>query len=245
MGAGASSAADGRRAGGIRWARVAVLALLVGLLVATFLYVDPRSLSPVAVRDWVQGFGWLGPSVYVLMFVVGAIVVAPLTLLAAVGALLFPLPVALAVVWGSMVLATTATFWLARWLGRGFVEERLGRHVRRIDARLSKSGFKMVLLMRVSGLPPANVLNYAAGLTKLRYRDYLLGTALGLIPYVVVVVTVVNRIGSSPRIADILRDPVLYAALAAVVIVVGFGHALRRRTDDIVELDEHGEPVES
>lgn len=210
---------------GVPWGRLLALVLVVVALTVAIRYGDIRSLSPERLRTWVQGFGVWGPLAYVAFWVVGAILMAPGTLLIVVGALAFPLYLAFPLAWIGLLGGTAATFWLGRALGRGWVERRLGPHIAKLEGQIEENGFRLILLMRLAGAP-GNVLNYAAGLTKLRFTDCMLGTALGTIPFVTVVVTIANRVGSSPNIGQIIRDPVLYAAFAGVLLLLGLGRLL-------------------
>ena len=51
-----------------------------------------------------------------------------------------------------------------------------------LDKAVGKSGWKIVLLTRLSPLLPFNLLNYAFGLTQVRFRDYVLGSWIGMLP---------------------------------------------------------------
>jgi uncharacterized membrane protein YdjX (TVP38/TMEM64 family) len=64
------------------------------------------------------------------------------------------------------------------------VRERIGERdmFRGIDAAIAKEGLKVVLLLRLSPLVPYNALNYALALTGVRFRDYVLGSWIGMLP---------------------------------------------------------------
>ncbi len=76
----------------------------------------------------------------------------------------------------------TAAFFIGRRLGRGTLERAVGRRARAVDAWLGQRGFTAVLYLRLFPVVPFNVLNYASGVTAVSARDYVLGTAVGIIP---------------------------------------------------------------
>ena len=69
---------------------------------------------------------------------------------------------------------------------------------------------------------PFMAVNYAAGLSAVRQRDYLLGTAVGIVP-ATVGYTALGAYGTSP-----LSWPFAAAVLAVAVLTLGAGYAARR-----------------
>src|SRR5262249_56412791 len=51
-----------------------------------------------------------------------------------------------------------------------------------IDEAVGREGLKIVLLTRLSPAFPFNLLNYAYGLTRVSFRDYEIGSLIGMIP---------------------------------------------------------------
>ena len=50
---------------------------------------------------------------------------------------------------------------------------------------MGKYGFRIMTAMRLSFVFPYDPLSYAAGLTKIKYRDFILGTLIGILPEMV------------------------------------------------------------
>lgn len=126
---------------------------------------------------------WWGPWVFVAVYAMGA--------LAAVPGLVFVLTGG--AVWGTFLgtvyntlganLGANLAFLLARLLGRDFVGGLLrnGR-LQTLDEKAGRSGFQTVFTLRLIPLVPFNIFNYAAGFSKIRHRDYALGSLLGMLP---------------------------------------------------------------
>lgn len=79
-------------------------------------------------------------------------------------------------------VGATGAFLLGRVLGRTAVEHLAGPRVGRIDRALARKGFATVLLLRLVPLMPFNLMSVTAGVTGIRLRDYVLATAVGIIP---------------------------------------------------------------
>jgi uncharacterized membrane protein YdjX (TVP38/TMEM64 family) len=169
------------------------LLTLIAAGVATVFLFDIRS-GLVGFVETLQSWGGLGLVLLAVAYVFATIAFFPGSILT-VGAgylakVLWPdsLPLALlagtaAVSIGS-VLGATAAFVIGRTLARGWVAEKVsGRdNFRRIDEAVGKNGLKMVFLLRLSPVFPFNLLNYALGVTKVRFRDYVLASWIGMLP---------------------------------------------------------------
>lgn len=88
----------------------------------------------------------------------------------------FPLNLAAA------TLGATLAFLLARGLGRDFVARRLRGRGATLDRETERHGFRAILTLRLIPVVPFNVLNYGAGLSSVRLRDYVLASAIGMLP---------------------------------------------------------------
>ncbi len=134
---------------------------------------------------WVRAMGTGGAIVYGLAYAAGTIVLFPGMLLTlGAGAIYGPLWGVLIVVPGSLAGASLA-FLIARRIGRVPLERRLLRRLRleTLDRAVARHGFKVVLLIRLDPVfLPFAPLNYALGLTGVRFRDYLFASWLGMLP---------------------------------------------------------------
>ena len=138
-------------------------------------------LSPENLRRFVEGFGIAAPFMYMLVYTVLVVVFFPASVLSAVGGFIF------GALWGTMytiiaaTVAAAVSFLLARWLGKDFVQKRLGGRLKEWEAKLSDGGFWTVVILRFLFLPYIP-LSYAAGLTKISLWEFTLATFLTNIP---------------------------------------------------------------
>lgn len=79
------------------------------------------------------------------------------------------------------------TFGLSRGLGRRFIERLLKGRWKDLDTKISQGGFKGVFVLRLVGIPPYTIVNYASGLSGVAFRDFALGTFCGLLPWLIAI----------------------------------------------------------
>ncbi|MFC1570684.1 VTT domain-containing protein [Candidatus Omnitrophota bacterium] len=204
-----------------------VIKLAIGLAIVLGVWwlvkcqcVSLKALTPSALRDYIQSFGNLSAVVYVAAYVLNTIsVVPPIAPLSLAAGLAF------GTAWGSVLLftaaiiGTSATFMISRFFGRGLIEKALKGRFKKLDQKLEENGFLTVLFFRVIPLVPYEVLNYACGLSKIKFRDYFLATLLGLIPGVAVASFFGGSLGEIETIKDVLTPKFLIAVGLMVLII--------------------------
>ena len=143
-----------------------------------------RLLTLEGLRAWVDSYGPYGPVAFAGLCVLGVLLYLPEALLLTLGGVLFGSGPALLYGWVAALFATSVTFFLSRFLARGFVRRSLLDGQDRfaaLDARFAGRGFLWMLLLRsVLGLAPP--LNWAPGVSRVSFPQYFAGTALGLLP---------------------------------------------------------------
>jgi uncharacterized membrane protein YdjX (TVP38/TMEM64 family) len=205
--------------------RLAILALVVlgagGALVAT------GGPSLQAVREAVDAAGPLGAVAFVVGYAGLTVALVPGSALTIAGGVLFGPFLGTALVVVGATAGACAAFGLGRRLGRAGVEAVAGERIGRLDAMLGRQGFTAVLLVRLVPVVPFNVSNYAAGVTAVTFRDFALGTLVGIVP------------GSFAYAAlggsfDDPTSPLFLTAVGLVVVlaVVGVVVSRRRSRDD-------------
>lgn len=103
----------------------------------------------------------------------------------AAGAIYGVLPAFIMMYTGVNIGAVTA-FALARGLGQKAIEDIWGHHLKVLNQRIESGGFYFVLALRLIPLMPFNAINYASGISRMRFCDYLLANVLGTIPLTLV-----------------------------------------------------------
>jgi uncharacterized membrane protein YdjX (TVP38/TMEM64 family) len=167
------------------------------------------------------------PLIVIAFYAVAGLIV-PVTLLIAVTGIAFgPLYGAVYAIVGSTATAVL-TYLLGRWIGRDTVRRYLGTRVNRLSRRIAKRGILAMAIIRLLPIAPFTVVNVIAGASHIGLRDYMLGTALGMTPGIVLTVTFVHHL------AQAIRHPSAqsFAILAAVgVLLIGAAVGLQKLFD--------------
>jgi len=172
-----------RRWKAAKWALLAVGGVAV-ILVARSL---PLGTWLASFQTWVEGLGFAGMALYALLYAVVTVLLGPAWLLTLGAGFSFGLLRGVLVVWAGATAGAALAFLIARHLARARVEKWAGRdhRFRAIDRAIAEKGWKIVALLRLSPLVPFTISNYVYGLTGIRFLPYVLASALGMLPLVV------------------------------------------------------------
>lgn len=133
---------------------------------------------------WIDGLGWWGPAFFIASYVVATVLLIPGSALTLGAGAVFGFGWALLWVSAGSTLGATAAFLVGRYFAREWVAKKVQGNERfaAIDCAISREGWKIVGLTRLSPLFPFTVLNYAFSLTSIKLRDYVLASWLGMMP---------------------------------------------------------------
>ena len=131
-----------------RW--IVALILLVGLFAAARALPVERWLEDM--RGWIDGFGALGMLVFVVIYVIGAVLFVPGSALTLAAGAMFGLWWGTAIVSVASTTAAAIAFLIARSFARSAVEQRVAGNPRfsAIDRAIGKGGWRIVGLLRLS-----------------------------------------------------------------------------------------------
>ena len=171
---------DGRRRRNLVRATLFVLALAA---LALWLVLFSPAAGLRKIQAWIDSFGSWGPAIFVLLYVLAVVVLAPGSVLAVMAGLaygMWGLPLALA----GATMGASLAFLIARHLARGKVMVLTRRNPlwRAVERAVSEGGWKIVALIRLSPVLPFNLQNYFFGITRIPFRHYVPATFAGIVP---------------------------------------------------------------
>jgi len=216
-----------------------VLAAVAVAAALRFLPVNQWLLGFVA---WIRGAGTAGLAIFLVAYVVACVLLLPGLVLTLGAGFAYGVAVGVPLVWVSANLGAAVAFLLGRTLARERIAARVAGNPRfaAIDRAVGREGFKIVLLTRLSPAFPFNLLNYAYGLTRVTFRDYVVGSLIGMIPgtamyvYLGSLVTGVKQLSSGAPSGGAAKQALTWVGFAATVAVTLMITRIARRALDEV-----------
>ena len=188
------------------------------------------------ILKWIESLGYIGGIAFIAIYILSTVVFIPATILTLGAGVVF------GVVWGSLyvfvgaTLGAIAAFLIGRYLARDWIGKKIEGNQKfvAIDQAVAHSGFKIVLLTRLSPLFPFNLLNYAFGITGVSFKEYALAS-IGMLPATVMYVYIgslagdVARIGSEDQSTDAIKWGIRIIGFVATVAVTVYATRLAQK----------------
>jgi len=197
-------------------ARWLVPAAIAALIVALHLSGASRYLEADQLRGWVASWGRLAPVIYMLIYTVAPALFLPGLPITIAGGILF------GPVWGVAFAITGATagaclaFLISRYVARDCVRARMRTpRWKRLDDGVEKHGWKIVAFTRLIPLFPFNMLNYAFGITRVRFFDYAVTSFFCMLPACVAFIVF------SSSLLDLVRGRVSIEFVVGIALIAG------------------------
>ncbi len=166
--------------------KLILFATLLSILVGGIAFKQFGQLQQVS--DLIQNSGYIGYLIFIIAYAIATLLVLPSTAFNLLGGAIFGGAVGLFLTSTAALISAIAAFGLARWLGKDYVERFIPKDLDKLNQQLRLGGLSYTFASRLLPLIPYGVVSFAAGLSQIRYQDYilgtLLGTPLGLAPFV-------------------------------------------------------------
>ena len=172
---------DGQRP---TWAMVAGVLILMIILGLLALWTQGGlDFSPQGIETTIRSWGMWGIVAAIGLMVVHSFVPFPAELVAFANGMIYGPFWGTVITWVGAMLGALTAFGLARRLGRPFVERVVARHHwHRLDEWAARDGWQVVLISRFIPVIAFNLINYAAGLTRLTWWQFIWTTGVGILP---------------------------------------------------------------
>jgi uncharacterized membrane protein YdjX (TVP38/TMEM64 family) len=185
---------------------------------------------------WIESLGAYGGFAFMVIYIIATVAFIPGTILTLGAGVVF------GVIWGSIyvfigaTLGAIAAFLIGRYLVRDGISKKIEGNEKfaAIDQAVAYSGFKIVLLTRLSPLFPFNLLNYAFGITAVRLKDYAIAS-IGMLPATVMYVYIgslasdIARIDGENQSTDTVKWIIRIIGFMATVAVTIYATRLARK----------------
>ncbi|MFP7479545.1 TVP38/TMEM64 family protein [Terribacillus saccharophilus] len=139
-------------------------------------------LSPEDIQGWIVSFGIVSPLIYMGIYAVKPVIFFPSSVLSIAGGLAFGFVKGTIFILIGSAGAAIVAYFLAHFFSGKFGEKKLGERVEKIKQKLHDEGFFYVLVMRVLPVFNYDLVSYVAGLTRVKFKQYMAASILGVLP---------------------------------------------------------------
>ena len=205
-----------------------VIKLLIGIFVIVLIYVLLRyyglteyiDLKNVhKIKEWVSGFGMIAPVIYIAFYITATLFFLPGLPVTVLSGVAFGPVLGVVYAWIGSVIGVSLAFLSGRYVARELVESWVSKNsqFKKIDEKVEKEGWRILMITRLVPLFPFNLQNYAYGLTKIKFFTYFLLSAIFMLPGTIAYVQLGGALVSGE--GD-LRKTLIYLSLAGVLILL-------------------------
>lgn len=160
---------------------------------------------------------WNAPLVVIAIYIVAGLMVFPITLLIIATGVAFGAKYGFAYALLGAELSALTTYAIGQYLGHDAVRSLSGRWVSRVSRRLAQQGLLAIITLRVVPVAPFSIINLVAGASHIRFRDFALGTLLGMAPGVLALIVFSDQVVAAIAAPETVR----LASLLLLAVVIG------------------------
>jgi uncharacterized membrane protein YdjX (TVP38/TMEM64 family) len=165
-----------------KWLFIMITAAILVLLVL-WLQKNYKGFSPEEFKNWIMQWGLVAPFLFILLYTVRPFVLFPSSIFAITSGLSFGF------YWGCLYTylgslgGGLVTYYAVNQLGR-FKKSKQWKNERynKIRSNIEREGFRYVLLLRLLPVLNYDLVSYLTSITKVKFKDYAIATAIGIIP---------------------------------------------------------------
>jgi phosphatidylserine/phosphatidylglycerophosphate/cardiolipin synthase-like enzyme/uncharacterized membrane protein YdjX (TVP38/TMEM64 family) len=201
-----------------RFARIIVIGLAVVLLMLAWRLTSLAELTnPATIKEWFASISAMpaAPVIVLTVFIAGGLLVFPVTLLIAATAATFGPWLGFTYAAAGAIASAIAAYGVGVVIGRRTLENVLGPRINRVRRSITRHGVIAVATVRMVPIAPFTVVNLAAGASRIPFMDYVLGTALGMFPGLVVMSALGHQIFNVLTAPTPLNVSLFIAAIVA------------------------------
>jgi uncharacterized membrane protein YdjX (TVP38/TMEM64 family) len=180
--------------------RVSAALVACALLAAAWRWISVTGVDLREVSEWFAPYRYAWYALPMVMLAFIALALLPVTLLIAATGIAFGPILGPVYAMAGCLASASIGFAIGRWIGLGRIERLGGDRVVKITRTLKRNGTLAVFFVRK--IPaPFTLSNIVVGASTVRYRDFMLGTLLGMGAFVVALA------GFGHQLTQALRHP--------------------------------------
>ncbi|MBL4902643.1 VTT domain-containing protein [Desulfocapsa sp. AH-315-G09] len=196
--------------------KFAFFAALIAVIITVRMTGVTQHLEPEKLRAFIESYGSLAPFIYILTYTVAPALFLPGLPITIAGGILF------GPFWGVVysIVGSTAgacvAFFISRRVGRAWIEKKLqSSKLQQLDTMVEEHGWKAVAFTRLIPLFPFNLLNYAFGLTKIRFVHYAVTSFICMLPACIAFIVF------SSSLLEVIKGNVTPSFIIGILLIAG------------------------
>ncbi len=166
-------------------------------------YLDQLPATPL----WVTG-----------AFTIATMIMFPVTILIIATILIFGPWIGFLYSLSGTLASAIASYCIGNILGRNVVRKMAGSMINRISRKLAKKSLLTIIIIRIVPIAPFTIINLVAGASHITLRDFVLGSLIGILPGLIAISLLADRVVTSIQSPDFNT----IMTLIATVIVIAF-----------------------
>lgn len=139
-------------------------------------------ITQEGIQNYVAGLGVFSVLVYVISVILMAMTPFPDEPIIASGVIIFGITTGFVLIWFSLVVTGIINFTISKRLGRNFFIKKFPEVIKYADRFAEKNGLETIIIARVFTFVTFDTVSYAAGLTNMSYRKFIIATVVGILP---------------------------------------------------------------
>ena len=184
---------------------LAVVLVVCLVAVAVCWLVWGQELSVKEIKETILSWGEWGVVASIGLMILHSFVPFPAEVVACVNGMAYGAVWGTVITWTGAMLGAFLAFGLARRFGRPFVQLKVARkNWYTLDEWTARDGWQIILVSRFTPIIAFNLINYAAGLTRVSWWTFAWTTGLGILPLTVLMVVMGDNFDRLPWSAWLL-----------------------------------------
>ena len=224
---------------------VFLLALILLVALAFKLFGLGEYFTREYIEQLLERLGSWAPAGFISVYAVATILGVPGTILTVLGGIIFGSYLGTLLIVIGATLGASGAFFVSRFLARDFILEKFGSAswFKKLDEGIESRGLYFILFIRLVPVFPFNGINFASGLTNIKFRDYFIATAIGIIPASFVFANAASKAASAATGGEIGAGFYLSLVMLGILALVPMIYNKYKEEDKLSQPDGDSQSV--
>ncbi|WAM31875.1 TVP38/TMEM64 family protein [Caldicellulosiruptor naganoensis] len=162
-----------------------IFIFMIAVSIFALIYAERQhTLSPRYIKQYISHFGIWAPMAFLILYSIKSFIIfIPAGIFMLAAGLTFGTFLGSLILVVGTLLSSTVGFVFARYFGKDYVQKKLqNTKFSNLGSKIAQKGFLIILLLRLVPILPYDAINYICGLSKIKYKDFILATLIGTVP---------------------------------------------------------------